>query len=181
MNKDKALEFARKLNEKYTDNLNIPILGGFKVINNPGTMFTAVSDEGYVEQFIVDSKLVDGEDFESHLAKVIESTTIAMQNAGLDKPSLKLHKEYEANNLKFKVYIQDNKILAGNKERFIRQFNIYFVEPNSGAFHLLSLATPPFDLPTDKIIVDKIDLVNDKITNGLDTACTDIMNHITYK
>ena len=183
MSKDKVLDFAKRLNEKYTDNLNIPILGGFKPVVNPGTMFTAVSDEGYVEQFIVDSKLLNGEDFESHLNKVIDNTTLAMQNAGLENAdaNFKLHKKYSANGLDFVVYIQDNIMNANGKRRLIRQFNIYFVEPKSGGFHLLSLASPPFNLPSDKIIADKIDLVNDKITNCLDKACKDIMDHITYK
>ena len=106
-----------------------------------------------------------------------------MQNAGLENAdaNFKLHKKYSANGLDFVVYIQDNIMNANGKRRLIRQFNIYFVEPKSGGFHLLSLASPPFNLPSDKIIADKIDLVNDKITNGLDKACKDIMDHITYK
>ena len=74
MSKDRALDFAKRLNEKYTDNLNIPILGGFQQIKNPGTLFTAVSNEGYVEQFITDGKLLDGEDFDSRLTKVLDNT-----------------------------------------------------------------------------------------------------------
>ena len=183
MSKDRALDFAKRLNEKYTDNLNIPILGGFQQIKNPGTLFTAVSNEGYVEQFITDGKLLDGEDFDSRLTKVLDNTKKGMRDARLTNPdnNLKSHKKYSANGLDFVVYIQDNLMNVNKKDRIIRQFNIYFLEPKSTGFHLLTVSTPPIELPNDNIIIGKIDLVNDKITNSLDNTVTDIMNHITYK
>ncbi len=183
MKNEKAVEFAKKLNENYTDSLNIPILGGFKVVENPGTMFTAVSNEGYMEQFIVDGRLRENETFEEHLKEAIQETKKSMRDNGLANPDkyIKFLRKYSANGLDFTIYIQDNIIEVNNTKRIIRQFNMYFLENNSRAFQLLTLSTPPFELPTNIINIDEIDLENDEITKSLNNTCTDIMDHISYK
>ncbi len=183
MNDEKAIEFAKKLNENYTDSLNIPILGGFKVIDNPGTMFTAVSEDGYMQQFIVDGKLKDNETFEEHLETVIMDTKKSMRDSGLANPDkhIKFLRKYSANGLDFTIYIQDNIIDSNNIKKLIRQFNIYFLENNSKAFQLLTVSTPPFDLTNTTINIDEIDLEKDDITISLNNTCTDIMDHISYK
>lgn len=183
MKDDKVIDFVKKLNESYTDSFNIPILGGFKVINNPGTLFTAISPEGYVEQFILDGKLLDDEDFDSRLDKVISKTKQSMRDSGLDNPDAHFifHKNCKVNGIDFTIYIQDNIVNVSGKERIIRQFNLYFLDKNSNNFHLLTIATPPIELPNNIIIVDRIDLENDEMTKSLDITATDIMNHITYK
>ncbi len=183
MKDDKVLEFVKKLNEVYSDNFNIPILSGFKLVDNPGTLFTAVSPEGYVEQFIIDGKLLEDEDFDKRLEKVIDKTKQSMRDSGLDNPDIHFinYKKVKSNGIDFSVYIQDNIINISNKFRIIRQFNIYFLDKNSNNFNLLTLASPPIELPNDKIIVDRIDLENDVITNNLDIIVTDIINNISYK
>ncbi len=183
MKDEKAIDFVKKLNETYTDSLNVPILGGFKVVENPGTLFTAVSNEGHVEQFIVDGKLLDNEVFESRLEKVILKTKQSMRDSGLANPDkhLTFLKKDSSNGLDFTVYVQDNIIKVDDKERLIRQFNMYFLEPNSKGFHLLTIANPPIELPNDKVIIDKIDLENDELAKSLDVTATDIMDHISYK
>ena len=183
MKDDKVLEFVKKLNEVYSDNFNIPILSGFKLVDNPGTLFTAVSPEGYVEQFIIDGKLLEDEDFDKRLEKVIDKTKQSMRDSGLDNPDIHFinYKKVKSNGIDFSVYIQDNIINISNKFRIIRQFNIYFFFIFSNNFNLLTLASPPIELPNDKIIVDRIDLENDVITNNLDIIVTDIINNISYK
>lgn len=183
MKNDKALEFVKKLNEAYPDNFNIPILGGFRLIDNPGTLFTAVSPDGYVEQFLIDGKLLEDEDFDKRLEKVIDKTKQSMRDSGLDNPDIHFidYKKVKSNGIDFTVYIQDNVININNKSRIIRQFNIYFLDNKSNNFNLLTLASPPIDLPSDKIIVDRIDLENDVITKNLDVIVTDIINNINYK
>ena len=183
MKDDKVLEFVKKLNEVYSDNFNIPILSGFKLVDNPGTLFTAVSPEGYVEQFIIDGKLLEDEDFDKRLEKVIDKTKQSMRDSGLDNPDIHFinYKKVKSNGIDFSVYIQDNIINISNKFRIIRQFNIYFLDKNSNNFNLLTLASPPIELPSDKIIVDRIDLENDVITKNLDVIVTDIINNINYK
>ena len=106
MKDDKVLEFVKKLNEVYSDNFNIPILSGFKLVDNPGTLFTAVSPEGYVEQFIIDGKLLEDEDFDKRLEKVIDKTKQSMRDSGLDNPDIHFinYKKVKSNGIDFSVY-----------------------------------------------------------------------------
>ncbi len=175
----KIEEFAKKLNEdSYLQNIKIPILDGFQIIPNQETIFTAVSKEHYMEQFLCDGKLDENETFEDRLKKVINDTKNAMKDAHLENPDdhIQLYKKYSNDDFKFYVYLQDNILL----NKWVRQFNIYFLDDKTRAFYQVSFCSCPFTNP-NQVLKKEIDPQNDFVTAGMITTVQNIMSHISYK
>ena len=175
----KAEDFAKKLNEHaYLQDILVPILDGFQIIPNPGTIFTAVSKEHYIQQFLVDGKLNEGESFQNRLNHVLDETKKAMKESKLENPddNLKFFKEYSNVDFQFSVYLQDN-ILS---KKWIRQFNIYFVDSRTKAFYEISFSSRPFTVPNNSL-KKEIDLDHDLVTAGMVSSIQQIMANVKYK
>ena len=68
---NKVDEFVKNLNKNsFLQDIKVPVLDGFNFVNNPNTVFTAVNDKFYMEQFLTDG--IIEENFEEHLNKVLE-------------------------------------------------------------------------------------------------------------
>lgn len=165
---DKTNEFVKKLNEKsYLQNIKVPILNGFTIVDNPNSIFTAVNDKNYIEQFLTDG--IINESFEKHIEKVIEDTKKTMNDSNLEDvdKSFNFIEDYKNDYFDFKVYTQDIKIT----ERIIRQFNIYFMDKDTEAFFEVTLCSAPYD-------IKDIDFVNGELTTNMKNTIHDLMNHI---
>jgi len=166
---NKINTFVNELNKtEFLKNIKVPILDGFTVIDNPNTVFTAVNEDNYIEQFLTDG--VIKEEFETHIKNVIEDTKNTMREAELEDvdKSINYVKDYKNNYFDFKVYTQDN-ILNNN---LIRQFNIYFMDSDTNAFFQVSLSSAPF-------VIEKKDYVQEDLTSSMLMTINNLMDHIT--
>lgn len=153
--------FLSNVEEKeFLANVNVPILDGFHIVDNPGTVFTAVNDEDYIEQFLTDGILPEGEEFNQHIEKVLFETKKFMKDSGLEKvdDNISFFKNYQNNDFRFRIYIQDNII----NKKIIRQFNAFFIDNDTNAFYQVSFASCPYSLD-DKSYVEE-DLTASMIT-----------------
>lgn len=167
-------DFLNILNERYyIQSILVPILDGFSLIQeNNSVLFGAISKEKYLQQYLCDGILSEGESFEEHLARVIEKTKKSMMESGFDNPdsSIKFFKDYKNNFFDFKVYLQD---LVKNG-KMLRQYNIYFVDPKSNAFYQVSLTTCPYSV-NDRTTIET------NITSSMDSTMSELMKKIRYR
>ena len=165
---DKTNEFVKKLNERsYLQGIKVPLLDGFKLVNNPNSIFTAANDKYYLEQFLTDG--IIKESFEEHIKKVIADTKQTMKESKLEDidNSINFLEDYKTDYFDFKVYIQDIK----SKERIIRQFNLYFMDKDTNAFLEVTVSSPPYD-------IKDIDFVKGELTTNLTNSMHELMDHI---
>lgn len=162
-----TIDFVKELNKnEFMNNIQVPILDGFNVIPSEETLFTAVNNESFMEQFILEGKLDNNETFDDRLAKVIAETKEAMKGANLVDVdnNLIFHKDYSNNGLDFKVYIQNNII----NEKIIKQYNIYFVDNKSLVFYEVTFSSCPYGI-NDNL---------DEIASNMEKTIDNIMNKI---
>lgn len=167
---DKIMSFVKDLNDlSFLSNVNVPVLDGFKVVPNKGTLFTAVSDDNYIEQFMTDGVLDYGESFESHVEKVINDTKNFMKDASMSgvNESFIFLKDYTTLKYDFKIYIQDNIL----NEKIIRQFNIYFIDKNTRAFYEITFSSRAYSL-------SELDYLNNEITSSMLTTVNNMLDYI---
>ena len=170
MNNDQLMDFVSDLNEKnILSSVSVPILDGFQLIPNEGTLFTAVSDENFIQQFLYDGILEDGEDFESRLDKVVEDTKKFMRESGLSDVEHNFHffKKYKNSDFRFKIYIQDNIL----NEKIMRQFNIYFVDDDTREFFEVTFCCCPYS-------IDEEDYVREDLTMSMISTINNLMDNI---
>lgn len=166
------MNMTKKMNEnQYLSNVHVPILDDFKIIPNEGTLFTAVSGVNYIEQFLTDGILKEGDNFEKHVKNVMRDIEKTMMEAGLEDVENNIHylKDYKTKDFHFKVYVQDNI----GKGKIIRQFNIFFLDPDYNSFYQLSLATSPYP-------VEEMDYVREALTVNVITTINNLMDNITH-
>lgn len=166
--------FLNELNERYyIQNILVPILDGFTLIpNNSLGIFAAISKDKYMEQFLCDGILQDNENFEDHLNKVIVDVKSSMRDAGFEDVdnNVKFLKTFNNGLFEFKIYTQD--LVKG--EKILRQYNAYFLDPESKAFYQISLTTCPYSI-NDKFIVET------SITSNMDKTMKDLMKKVRYR
>lgn len=168
---EKIMDFAKSLNkQEYLNSVKVPILDGFHVIDNPGPLFTAVSDVHYVEQFLCDGILKE-ESFEDHVTKVLKDIRKTMIDSGLEDIDNNIHflKDYKTSQFFFKVYVIDN---IGNG-KIIRQFHMFFLDEKWNSFYQLTLSTSPYP-------VKDMDYVREDLTMNILTTINNLMDHVTY-
>lgn len=159
------LKFVERLNEaSFLQNILVPILDGFTEIKAEGMVFLAKSKENYLEQLLTEGFLSSNETFDDRLKKVLDETINSMKSANCDNPekNLKFIEDYENENFKYKVYLQD--IIVNNK--IVRQLNAYFLDEETNVFYEIALSTCPFDLNSNVILLD-FNLEDDEITKNL--------------
>ncbi len=148
-----VIDVASKLNEyTYLDNVKVPVLVGYELVPNEGTIFTAAAPTGAIEQFLCDGTMEDS--FEEHIENVLKDMRYTMEAMELNmkEDSISFYKDYSNDHFQFKVYTQD---LNGN-DLFIRQFNIFFVDPKTNAFYQLSLSSAPYPESLRSTVTEKI-------------------------
>ena len=169
---DLVMNLTKKLNEnEFLANVQVPILDGFHVVPNEGTLFTALSDVNYIEQFLSDGVLAEGDTFDEHVKKVLKDIEKTMKDAGLEDPEGNIHflKDYITHTFNFKVYVQDN---IGNG-KVIRQFNMFFVDPDYNAFYQISLAASPYP-------ISELNFVREELTMNMITTINNLMDNVTH-
>ena len=166
---DKINEFVKELNQnEFLKNIKVPILDGFTIIDNPNTLFTAVNEDNFIEQFLTDG--IIEEDFETHIKRVIEDTKKTMKEANLEniENSIVFLKNYKNKHFDFKVYTQDN--IFNN--HIMRQFNIYFIDQDTNAFFQVSLSSSPYK-------IEKKEYVTEDLTSNMIMTVNNLMDNIT--
>ena len=156
------------------DILDVPIVEHFKIQKtfHPNIIFAAVSDDDYIEQFVFDSVLPESVDIEEKIKQVVADTVEEMKKNELEYPNdnlyfYKLHKSV----FDYRVYIQNFIKEVDDSVILIKQFNVYFIEPESRNFYQLSLSSCPVDFQT----VDQKEL-----ENQLYSVLVKIMDGIKY-
>lgn len=133
------------------DILDVPIIDHFKVQEgfSPNIMFVAVSDDDYIEQLVFDSVLPTDISVEEKINQVIADTINEMNNNGLINPedNLYFYKDHKSL-FDYKIYIQNFVKDIEDSTILIKQFNVYFIEPNTRNFYQLSLSSGPVDYNT---------------------------------
>jgi hypothetical protein len=133
------------------DILDVPIIDHFKVQEgfSPNIMFVAVSDDDYIEQLVFDSVLPTDISVEEKINQVIADTINEMKNNGLINPedNLYFYKDHKSL-FDYKIYIQNFVKDIEDSTILIKQFNVYFIEPNTRNFYQLSLSSGPVDYNT---------------------------------
>ena len=133
------------------DILDVPIIDHFKVQEgfSPNIMFVAVSDDDYIEQLVFDSVLPTDISVEEKINQVIADTINEMKNNGLINPedNLYFYKDHKSL-FDYKIYIQNFVKDIEDSAILIKQFNVYFIEPNTRNFYQLSLSSGPMDYNT---------------------------------
>lgn len=131
------------IKELHRSTLAIPVLSEYKLIDEDleNALFIAVSPDQSIEQYLEDGQLEDDETFERRLNKVIQETQKSMVSNGLTNKELVYLGTIKNNPFEFKLFLQDN--IKDNK--YVRQINAYFIEPESRFFYEITLAAPPLD------------------------------------
>lgn len=164
------MNFIDDLNDKkFLRDVKVPVLDGFRIVPNEGTLFTAVSDDNYVEQFMTDGILDFGETFDKHVDKVIKDTKQFMRDASMIDvdESFIFCKNYSTLKYDFKIYIQDNIL----NDKIIRQFNIYFIDKNTHAFYEITFSSRPYHL-------SELDYLNNDVTSNMLTTVNNMLDYI---
>ena len=165
---NKVDEFVKNLNKNsFLQDIKVPVLDGFNFVNNPNTVFTAVNDKFYMEQFLTDG--IIEENFEEHLNKVLEDTKNTMKESKLEDVdnSINFLEDYKNDYFTFKVYTQD--AILDNK--IIRQFNMFFMDKDTKAFFQVSLSAPPYD-------IKEKNFVNGELTTNMTNTIHGLMDNI---
>lgn len=167
---DKIVDFCNKLNEKsYLYKVNVPIADGFKVVPNKDTLFTAVNDAGYIEQFLFDSIIGEQETFDSHLENVILKTKSSMKASSLDDVDkcFNFYNNYTNGIYDFKIYIQDNIL----DDRIIRQINAYFMDTDTRAFYEIAFSSCPYS-------IKDMNFINTELVSNMMMTVLDVLKNV---
>ena len=183
-NEKTIIEAATKTNSLVNiQDLTIPVLDDFVVQQNvkmDSKFIFVATKNGAVEQFLTDGQLIDDEDFEERVEKVLNGIRREVRNNPLYEGNgryIDFYKFHKTDLFNFKIYIQDILI---DKEHFIRQMNAYFVEPKSKEFCQLSLAIGQYLKSEYKLLREIDDLNKDVLIKNLEKAMMIIMDNIVY-
>ena len=142
-------------------------------------IFVATKD-GAIEQFLTDGQLIDDEEFEERVEKVLNGIRREVRNNPLYAGNgryIDFYKFHKTPLFDFKIYVQDILI---DKEHFVRQMNAYFIEPKSKEFCQLSLAIGQYLKREYKLLRETDDLSKDILNQTLEKAMIIIMDNIVY-
>lgn len=168
---DNALRIINELNKnEYLSHVKVPILDGFEIVPNEGTLFTAISKEKYIEQFLSEGVLFETQSFEDRVQAVINTTKKSMTDNQMEdvEENLRFFKDLETDDFHFKIYIQDNVC----NHRIMRQLNAYFVDTDTKGFFEVTLCTCAYKLKEEKNVLDG------DVTNNLIRTFDELLKHI---
>lgn len=178
VNEINMVNMATEMNYKlHAEQLDIPV---FNFMKREESSFPQViviaSGNGYMEQFVSDGFIKDGE-FESRINLVINN---AKKIEGIQN-EFYYYKDYSNGLFDFKLYFQDIIIPINGGNKISRVLNAYFVEPKMHDFYQFSLSVGPFDMPTNLLKPGLIDVENDEITKKLSEMMKNLIDNLKYK
>jgi len=172
---------------KHAENIMIPVLKDFKVQDSPNPQSILVArstDNAFIEQFIADGPMQDGETFQDRINLVIERLNLYIENDPhhCEESGYFYYKDFENNDFQYKIYIHDFVIKRDDGQKLItRMASGFFLEPRFNDFYQISLAVGPFNFPTEILKLGEVDLEHDGITNALITMFEVILEKLKYR
>ena len=184
---DVASNMAKTMNYKlHAEQLSIPLLNGFikEESKDPMVILIAMdNNKMFLEQLITDGPMNPNETIDQRINFVNKSLLDYMKDLSQDntEKSIFYYKDYANNVFNYKVYVHDMIVDTNAVKKVIRSLNAFFIEPRFNDFYQLSISTPPFEIPTEKLKLGVVDLENDEITKILDGMLNSLMDNLTYK
>lgn len=181
---ENIIELTRDIDYKlHAQGLNIPLLDGFQVLESDDAKIILLAEkDGYIEQITSDGYLEEGT-FDKRIDAVINSTKQFMIESGCENVdnAFRFYKESNNNSLTFKTYVCDVIIPIDGEKLYQRQFISYFFDPIINDFYQITISSGPSSMPPKDIILDKIDIENDKVTALLDKYTNEIIEKLNYR
>ncbi len=167
----------------HAQGLYMPLLKGFQRLesDDPQILLLAEKD-GCIEQITADGYCEDGT-FNNRITEVIESTKAFMKESKCENVdnSFRFYKDYTNEIFDYKIYVCDMIVPIKDAKIITRQFIAYFVEPAVKDFYQITIASAPVTMPPEEIILDKIDLENDKVTKKIYDLMINVLDDFDYR
>lgn len=178
---NKIIEITNKLNTLIEANkYSIPLLDNFEITNKDikSNIIFQAKNKNTTEIFSYDGILKENEDLNKRITSIVNNTNTFLQNNNCTSYQV-YYKDYEANNINFKLLLQDIKTYKNNTQVIIKSINAYFISKNKEVY-LITLSSGPYiskeeaELKNIKNIYD--DLVYSSLIDGMHL----ILNNIKY-
>ena len=181
---EEIIEMTRDIDYKlHAQGINFPLLEDFQVLESDDAQIILLAEkDGFIEQVTSDGYMEEGT-FDKRIEAVINSTKQFMIESGCERvdEAFRFFKESNNANFTFKTYVCDM-IIPINDEKIVqRQFISYFYDPVINDFYQITVSSSPSSMPPKDIVLDKIDIENDKITFKLNKYIDEIINKIDYR
>ncbi len=181
---EEIIEMTRDIDYKlHAQGIHFPLLDGFQSLESDDAQIILLAEkDGFVEQITSDGYIEEGT-FDKRIEAVINSTKQFMIESGCERvdEAFRFFKETKNTNFTFKTYVCDM-IIPINDEKIVqRQFISYFYDPVINDFYQITVSSSPSSMPPKDIVLDKIDIENDKITSKLNEYMNEILNKIDYR
>lgn len=167
----------------HAQGLNIPLLEGFQVLESDDAQIILLAEkDGFTEQFTSDGYMEEGT-FDQRVEVVIESTKQFMRDAGCERvdEAFRFYKETSNNSFTYRTYVCDM-IIPINDEKIVqRQFISYFYDPVINDFYQITVSSSPATMPPKDIVLEKVDIDNDKVTSLLNKYMDEITQKLDYR
>ena len=170
------------------NNLDIPILDGFKVLKNEidseSNIIFVAGKGNTIEQFLTEGTIDETVKLEDKIKEIEKLLDKQVKNNPLykNKDYIKRYKKYNNGTFDFDIYVQD--IIAGTSTStsFVRQLNAYFIEPQGREFCQVAVSAGRYKVSDSfKLINDINKLEEDIIIKELDKALITILSNLKYK
>ncbi len=181
---EEIIEMTRDIDYKlHAQGINFPLLEDFQVLESDDAQIILLAEkDGFIEQVTSDGYMEEGT-FDKRIEAVINSTKQFMIESGCERvdEAFRFFKETKNANFTFKTYVCDM-IIPINDEKIVqRQFISYFYDSVINDFYQITVSSSPSSMPPKDIVLDKIDVENDKITSKLNKYMDEIINKIDYR
>ena len=186
---EKILKLVNKLNTiENVNNLDIPILDGFKVLKNEITsdsniIFVAGKDNT-IEQFLTEGTVDETVKVEDKIKEITKYLDNQVKNNPLykNRKYITKYKQFNNGTFDFEIYVQDIITGTSTNTSFIRQLNAFFIEPQGREFCQVSLSAGRYRVSEKYKLINDIKKLNDDvIIKELDKALLIILNNLKYK
>ncbi len=180
--KEKVIEITNKLNTLIdASNYSVPLLDNFEIIKKDiksNVIFLAKYNNS-TEMFLSDGLLKEEEDLNKRISSIVNNTNDYLKNNNYGSYQA-YYKDYNVNNLNFKLVLQDMYAYKNNELVAIKSINAYFVSKNKEVY-LITLSSGPYSIKESEQL-NKIKNINDDIVySSLEKGMYLILNNIKYK
>ncbi len=168
----------------HAEQLDIPLLKDFEVQPTmTASIILFATNPVFAETLSSFGPLDPNETFEQSVSlinadKVKELIEASPLN---NDKSLFFYEDYTNGTFNYKVYVEDGIRVLDGKERIMRRFIAYFVEPKFNDLYQLCMASTFFEVPTRVLKLGVVDLEHDTITQGLYSMLKYLMDNLKYK
>ncbi len=182
-------KLINKLNTvENVNNLNIPILDGFKVLKNEidsdSNIIFVASKDNIIEQFLTEGTIDETITIEKKINKIINEIDKQVKKNPLykNKKYITKYKNYNNGTFDYNIYVQDIITGTSTSPSFIRQLNAYFIEPLGREFCQVSISAGRYKISKEfKLINDINKLEEDIIIKDLEKSLLYILDNLNYK